>query len=488
MAYNITLTNGANLVTVQDGTTDVNYTSLTLVGKNFAGYGQFLNENFVKLLENFSNSTQPANALQGQVWWDSTNKLLKVYSGAVWKTVSSSQSSATQPANPVVGDLWWDTANGQLKVWGGSTWIIVGPAYTASQGQTGIVADIVVESGGPATQHIVSKFFVNNVLVAVLSKDAAFPVDSLTGFTVINPGFNLSSVGSLGYFGNTDNASKLGGVLAADYLRSNIDDSTSGSLSITSNTGLLVGAGSDATLSVTGNAVNLTSTVNSKDLNFYATRSNVLVKAMSISGTSNEVLLLGNPISNLGIATKQYVDSEISGAVGLNLLAVGTDIIPDTNGNLDIGSSGLRWDIVYANTFNGVSTSAKYADLAERFEADRPYVAGTVVELGGVAEITAATEDLSDNVFGVVSTRAAYLMNSAAGSDETHPAIAMQGRVPVRVIGKVKKGDRLVSAGNGLGRAAAKSEVTPFNVIGRALTSKDSTEVGTVEAIVKLNS
>lgn len=110
------------------------------------------------------------------------------------------------------------------------------------------------------------------------------------------------------------------------------------------------------------------------------------------------------------------------------------------------------------------------------------------MELGGAEEITAASDDLSENVFGVISTKAAYLMNAGAGSDETHPQIAMQGRVPVRVIGIVNKGDRLVSAGNGLARAAATGEYTPFNVIGRALESKTTSGEGTIEAIVKLNS
>jgi hypothetical protein len=126
--------------------------------------------------------------------------------------------------------------------------------------------------------------------------------------------------------------------------------------------------------------------------------------------------------------------------------------------------------------------------LAERFASDMSYPAGTVVALGGVKEITAAEEDLSEDVFGVVSTRAAFLMNGDAGNDTTHPAVAVQGRVPVRVTGQVKKGDRLVSAGAGLARAAKRSEITAFNVIGRSLQDKTSTGEGTVEAIVKLNS
>jgi hypothetical protein len=134
----------------------------------------------------------------------------------------------------------------------------------------------------------------------------------------------------------------------------------------------------------------------------------------------------------------------------------------------------------------GARFQATYADLAERFEADEFYDTGTVVELGGSAEVTSVKDDLSSKVFGVVSTSAAYLMNSQAGTDKTHPAIAVSGRVPVKVKGKVKKGDRLVSAGNGIARAADPSEITAFNTIGRALKDKNTTGTGTVEAIVTI--
>ena len=123
---------------------------------------------------------------------------------------------------------------------------------------------------------------------------------------------------------------------------------------------------------------------------------------------------------------------------------------------------------------------------SERFHADAILEPGAVVELGGSAEITIVSEELSDKVFGVISTRAAYLMNSAAGSDATHPPVAMTGRVPVKVIGQVNKGDRLVSAGNGYARSAQAGEATAFNVIGRALADKTTAEVGTVEAIVTI--
>ena len=149
----------------------------------------------------------------------------------------------------------------------------------------------------------------------------------------------------------------------------------------------------------------------------------------------------------------------------------------------NLGSTTAWWNNIY-----GTAIHALYADLAERFEADSVYEPGTVVEIGGPAEITAATQDLSENVFGVISTNAAYLMNSSAGSDQTHPPIAVQGRVPVKVVGKIRKGDRLVSAGNGLARAGSRTEINTWNVIGRALENKLDNGVGTIEAVVKLNS
>jgi hypothetical protein len=162
-------------------------------------------------------------------------------------------------------------------------------------------------------------------------------------------------------------------------------------------------------------------------------------------------------------------------------------INPAVTGTTDFGTSSKRFATVYATTFNGLATSAQYADLAERFEADAEMIPGTVVELGGVNEITKSVNDLSDNVFGVISTNAAYLMNAGAGNNETHPPVAMSGRVPVNVTGTINKGDRLVSAGNGLARAATLEEINSFNVIGRALESKTTDGEGVIEAFVTVN-
>ena len=154
-----------------------------------------------------------------------------------------------------------------------------------------------------------------------------------------------------------------------------------------------------------------------------------------------------------------------------------------TAGVGNIGTAARPFNTLFAR-----ATSAQYADVAERFAADEPMVPGTVVELGGLKEITRAVRELSEEVFGVISTLPGFLLNGSAGSDETHPPVAVNGRVPVRVIGQCRKGDRLVSAGNGLARAARRGEYTAFNVIGRALEDKTTSDEGLVEAIVKLNS
>jgi hypothetical protein len=198
-----------------------------------------------------------------------------------------------------------------------------------------------------------------------------------------------------------------------------------------------------------------------------------------IVASSGSKISNGTSQANIGTANGDVVFT----IAGTNIASVSSAGIVNNqaNGVGNIGSASNSFNTVFAK-----ATSAQYADVAERFAADADYEAGTVVELGGSAEITKVGVDLSDKVFGVISTRAAYLMNAGAGTDNTHPPVAMTGRVPVKVLGMVNKGDRLVSAGNGVARAAAAGEASAFNTIGRALANKLDFGLGTVEAIVTI--
>jgi hypothetical protein len=477
MAYTITTTSGTSIATILDGTVNSTNTSLTLIGKNYAGYGIFLNENYVKLLENFYNSSAPTAPLAGQLWYDSTNNLLKVYNGTIWKPISSSASGTSQPASPVIGDLWYDSANAQLKVWSGSAFITVGPSYTTTSGTSGAVVETILDSG--SASHVVVKFYISNTVVAILSKDSTFtPGTSISGFTTIVPGFNLSSAISGAFFtGTVSTAATLSGITASQFLRS--DQAASSAYAVTVGS-LLVG--SDLAVTTSSGDVSVRNGTSNKNLDLYINKGGVDTKAIGITGTTGAVAVPG-AFSVTGATTLSGAVTASTTLAVTGITTVSNKILPNANNTIDIGAVGTTFATIYAK-----ATSAQYADLAERFEADNVYLPGTVVELGGVKEITRAVQDLSESVFGVISTAAAYLMNAGAGSDATHPAVAVNGRVPVRVIGRVNKGDRLVSAGNGLARAATREEITAFNVIGRALADKQTQDEGTVEAIVKLNS
>ena len=163
----------------------------------------------------------------------------------------------------------------------------------------------------------------------------------------------------------------------------------------------------------------------------------------------------------------------------------------EADGNMTYNpSTGKITATGFIGDLTGTATAAQYSDVAERFASDSAYTPGTVVALGGAEEITQVNEEGSDEVFGVISSldQAAFKMNGGAGNDDTHPYIAMTGRVDVKVIGSVNKGDRLISASvPGYARAATKAECTAFNVIGRALTGKTETGQGSVLAAVRVS-
>jgi len=539
MSYTINLTNGSTLVPggISDGTIDTSHTSLVLIGKNYAGYGQFLNENFVKVLENFSNTSSPANPLTGQLWWDTNNNILKVWSGSTWKI--STGATASPYNNPpgdlsaLGGDLWFDTTNAQLKVYSGTSWVTVGPAASVATGDTGAVPAIMTDTSGGS--HVVIQFKFSGVIYAIFSKDTF--TSALTGFntTAIKAGINFSTVASPAWGLSTqdtnatnntlvqrDSAGGINGVAITGTtvtagvitatnsfngtfngnLTGNVSASTITS-SIINTAGITASAGYSGTL-LTANQPNVTGLGNVVNLNTNGTT--------RLTGTTNlvgyatyngsEIAIVGGG----GSATFSSLNNTVVGNVTptsgtFTTLVATTSLTPFANAVTPVGGTTSYWGNVYATGLvgsgtiygkwslaSGATMNASYADLAERFHADAEYPAGTVVEMGGAAEITKVVADLSDNVFGVISTNAAYLMNSAAGDDVTHPPIAMSGRVPVRAVGLISKGDRLVSAGNGRARSAKPGEITPWNVIGRALEDKTSEGESLVEAIVKINS
>ena len=404
MAYTIVKSDGTVLTTIADGTINTTSTSLGLPGRNFAGYGQTVDTNFVHQLENYASNTPPANPLRGQLWYDINNSLLKICptdglsNANAWVTLatSSGTSVTTFGTVSVTGNL---QANNVTAV-------------------NGLYGDTIT------------------VRLATVTANA----------TIANAAITTGNIGTLNTQVITTGANTSAGTITGTWTA---NGGSAGNTLIVTNGNLVAvtGVKTDNYYYANGNPFNPTGTYNNGNVSDY------------LVGANSVVQFTGN------IAPGQLTTQVIT--AGANTTTA------NITGN---------WSLTTGSRFN-----ATYADLAERFEADAYYDAGTVVEMGGEKEITAVQYELSDDVFGVVSDTAAYLMNSGAGDDTTHPPIAVGGRVKVKVIGIVKKGQRLVSAGNGIARAAKPGEATAFNIIGRALENKTTIDTGVVEAFVKIN-
>lgn len=181
MAYTIYNTDGTTLVLLADGDVDDITTSLSLIGKNVAGYGQYINNNFIKLLANFANTSgsPPSNPLKGQLWYDTTVKALKVYD-TTWKKVSGATVSDTQPSSLGTGDFWWDTRNAQLKVIINTTPYVIGPAISSQIGDTGftIPATVVKDTANGSLQVSLIKNYGQSVGFVSQSRTTINTVDS----------------------------------------------------------------------------------------------------------------------------------------------------------------------------------------------------------------------------------------------------------------------------------------------------------------------
>ena len=187
MAYTINKTDGTVVTTITDGTVD-NTTSLQLFGKSFSGFGEGLNENLVKLLENAASTSAPSAPLKGELWFDTSTNQLKVYDGTSFKPTGGAKTSSSQPTSPSAGDLWHDSSNDQLFLYTGSAFLLVGPVFTSGQTLSGFKIETLASSGG---NKVVASMYAGNTRVAILSKETFTPSVSQSGFAEIKAGLTL---------------------------------------------------------------------------------------------------------------------------------------------------------------------------------------------------------------------------------------------------------------------------------------------------------
>ena len=495
MAYTVNKTNSSsspNQYTVQDGVVNTQ-TDLSFIGKGYAGYGEVIAENFLHLLENFSNTSAPSKPIQGQLWWDSTNSKLQVYNGTAWQTAGGSAPyQSTAPSGLAQGDIWIDSDTGQMYFYNGTSSVLVGPP--SSTGTTnGFTFDSILDSDD--TSQNITKLFNDGNLIAIISEDEFTPKVSLSGFATIKKGITLTTaIADTKFQGTASDADALGGVAAANYLRSNANDTTSGTISISTDNGLIVGADSDLTLTVDGTGAIISNTVTNTDITFKVNDGGVTTTVMTIDGSESNVGIgTATPSTKLevsGTTTSTAFAGPLTGNVTGNITSSGANsmttltmggtltskgILPDATTSYDIGSSSKKYNTVYAK-----ATSAQYADLAEIYESDDEYEVGTVVVFGGEKEITISTEGNDPRVAGVISEHPAYLMNDKADGQ----AVALMGKVPCKVIGHIVKGDMLSTDPENNGVAKKTHDPQVGEVIGKALENYDSDEIGTINIVV----
>jgi len=400
MPYILYNANGSTLFTVDDGTAN-DSTSLTFVGRNYSGYGQIQNQNFVYLLENFSKTTPPPTPIQGQLWFNNNinqRNLNVCYDGVNFKSIANLVGQSVDPSlsyTPLDGDLWWNTTSIQLNSWSSEfgKWITIGP-YNSVESVASWQP--VTEIGTDGNNHNILKGYIGSDPVAVISN------------------FNFSPVSSSDLY-----------------------------------------------------------------TNFLTVQSGITLKEANAAGSTQAT---GSYF--WGTAAESLMANTAT-TVAINIVSTGTYCIPfigDPLGNQPLYSTGTLSYNVFTQVLNATATAAQYADLAERYEADAVYDEGTVLIIGGEKEVTVTTQFADTRVAGIVSKNPAYLMNKDAGNDETHPAIALKGRVPCKVLGYINKGDLIVTSSTP-GYGIAASNVFGGAIIGKALGSQ-SEGFGVIEVLV----
>jgi len=403
---------------------------------------------------------------------------------------------------------------------------------------TQVVTETVQDNTG--VFRSILKLVTQDTVVGVVSNLAFTPSSSETngaaliaaGFATVAQGIQLSSTVSNAKFrGTATDSDALGGVAVANFLRSDQNDSTTGHLEILNDNGLRIGAGSDIEMTMSGDDFTIANVTENGDIKFTVNDGGVTTSVLTMNGDTGDVRIHGNltidgdtVTSNTSTLTVEdniiELNRNISSAAGMpnytglkvnrgetsaateqDLYWVWDETFAD-DGTTIYGNAGGAWTAfkssalqgtelaastlvdIRANVVHATSTAAQYADLAERYEADCETEVGDVVILGGHAEITKCTKELDDAVFGVVSESPAFLMNAQAGNNETHPMIALKGRVFVKLTGTGRAGDRVVSAGNGEARVANLDECTAFNTLGRLIKDKYNVETALTECVI----
>lgn len=397
--------NKTKLAEVPDGSIDQLSTDITLIGKNYSGFGQVLNENFVKLLENFSSTEYPAHPVKGQLWYDSVNKKLKVYSGSSFVPVSSTAVSSTQPPSPNIGDLWYNDSEKQLFFWNGNVPVLIGPSYTDTQQLSGLKTISVVDSSN--STRTVSGLYNSGTLLGLFASEeiALLNPTEIAGFSgKISVGFNASELVGFKFNATATNAEQLGGYAASKYVKNDTMNALLGQLRVTTDAGIVVGSSGSATLSVNSDNVILANSIPNKKLILavHAVQNNSIVKEEAIVVTPSTSLTAGAVDVNSAFSVTLGGDLTVNGNVTIkgDTTSINTSTVSVVDKNIELASGATTdahasgggiilhgasdHNIVWSNADDSPNLSGNAWNSTDHFNLS----VGKEFKIGGVTVIT----------------------------------------------------------------------------------------------------
>lgn len=332
MAYTINKTDGTILATVADGQVDTLSSDLTLIGKNYSGFGESLNENLIKMLENFSSTASPVHPIRGQIWFDVTELKLKVYNGNGFVPVSSATISSTQPITLGVGDLWFNDVDKQLYFYDGTSTILLGPSYSASQGLSGLRVGNILDSLNQ--NRVITYLYTNGVLIGIFSKDSFTPKLPIDGFSgSIQPGFNAGTLAGIKFNVTATNSDALGGQSASSYVRNDTSNIVNGQIIISSNLGLIIGDANQGQFQVQDGNLIIANIASNKNMILNVRRDVIAEAAVEINSGDRIISLYADqPTSQIQIGGSLTIEGNLT--VNGDVVTVNTSVMSVEDKNI----------------------------------------------------------------------------------------------------------------------------------------------------------